>query len=273
MPFDNDTAWKLSLTLSQLRKNLLSNFYPRTLLLLEMAFPILIEEYLEAPCQPGIKGEDDNFSAYVENTLRKKVPQAKYERVKDVYTLEKAKLEFLNSEQRNSLQIYLRDLHFQDKVSELMNRPNEWLFAQSISVSQEIAIIQSKWNWSLTEDFKIAGKEKVGKKFSQNFSDAPREFLYFLQVFGKLEITEVAFAEITLLLWEQFKTPKTIRAAIDDIAGMLQRMPAANWQAWLVPELNHKKIQTPADLLKELDWLMLKYLKPLLYRHVLVFNH
>jgi hypothetical protein len=243
----------LSLKTTEVRKTFAAELYPRTVLLLETMFPAI-------------------FSGFVETTLRRKLPYARYERVLDLFNMEKQKLAFVRAETRGQLMIYLHDLHFQDKVSGKLNNPKEWLLRQPIYVSPNIGTTRSRWNWSLIEDFKVTGTNTTIKKFTMNFNEPPAQFMYFLQVFGKLDVTEVCFTEITLLLWEQFKQPKTISAALKDIEQVLRTMPANSWQRWLLPELNHKKIASLNDLLEELDWLVLKYLKPLLYRNILVFQ-
>jgi hypothetical protein len=260
----------LSISLATIRRHMLARYYPRTITFMENNMEAVLWSYLSQSPGSDKVNENVKFVDFIGNKVKASIPATHYERLADLFFLEKENLAHLHRDRRSSFQIYLDALHYQDEIVSVMNQSDEWLMKQSLVLTNELKIIRTKWDWSYLQDFKKMPPKKLQEKYRQNLQEYAKEFLYLLQIFENHEVVEYPVTAITKMLLECFQRPTTVGQAIDKIKSYIRTLPMGVLERQLIPELNHKKVTDVEALVSELNWVILKYMRPLIYRKILL---
>ncbi|WP_342332933.1 lanthionine synthetase LanC family protein [Pedobacter sp. FW305-3-2-15-E-R2A2] len=267
--FSKEFKFNISLDLLDLFKQCLVKLYPRTISLSNIISPNALSIFLK---KSSISDSTDLLSkmpGFITSYLKSTVSPAIYERVFDVFLLETQKVDMLNNEKRSSLQIYLDSLLFQDRILTVLNKPDDWLLMQTVCIADSVKFIRSRWMWSSDRTFSALDKELVKAKEFSNLKDPEGEFNYFFQIFETREVDEASLAPGFDIIMKSFLKPKPLKQVILDVKSYIKNLPEEKWKRLAPPQLNHKKISSINDFLDDVDWIVLKQVKPLIYRDIL----
>lgn len=267
--FSKEFKFNVSLDLLDLFKQCLVKLYPRTISLSNIISPTALSIFLE---KSSISDSIDllaKMPGFVTSYIKSTVSPAIYERVFDVFLLETQKVDMLHNEKRSSLQIYLDSLLSQDRILTVLNKPDDWLLMQTVSISDSVKFIRSRWMWSFDRTFSALDKELVKAKEFSNLKDPEGESNYFFQIFETREVDEASLAPGFDIIMKSFLKPKPLKQVILDVKSYIMNLPEEKWKRLAPPQLNHKKISSINDFLDDVDWIVLKQVKPLIYRDIL----
>ncbi len=265
-----DFIWDVSLELADVKKKMLFTYYPKTFFLLSEALPDLLSRYTDESIKAGCINEVNFFSEFIKNSAGEICSPAVYDRVMDVFSLDEAKAIYRKRELKNPLLAYLDGLNYLDEMDVVMNKPDEWLKQKKLFVTAHIIVCETNWDWSISENLKLIDRKRIAVKYRKNLEDTPTRFQHFYHIFGNTGITEFPVSLVSSFLLTEFASGKTINDAIYSVSQKLKLMPESIAKSALLPELNHKKISSYDELIAELDWILLKYIKPFLYRSILL---
>lgn len=215
----------LSTGMEKIRMQFISRYYGRTVNLLVHFPEPYWQQYLEEPFGPGAANDIVRFTEFVEALIHKnKRASPLDECLEDVFELERCKLEFFEADRRSSLEIYLDQLLYSDMILERLNRPGEWLLEQPVSISQDIKIVYSKWDWSLYDDFEGGDRLPGLQRQLKNPEREPGRFEYILQRYARFENNETHLRHPFTLFLHIFDRPKPIREAVVEIGRNLESL-------------------------------------------------
>jgi hypothetical protein len=257
-----------TLTRNSIRKMWLLKHYPTTLTIIERNSPNLLPLYWQQAPVLKVTQETQAFFDFIGTQGRHLMPILLYERLKDLLILEKAKVDFLQEETRSPLQIRQDTILYQDKVVAWLNEPDEWLMKQIFRVSDNVRFINTNWDWAFIMDRGNLSDQRFKDRLSQLIKEAPSDHPWLLQIFGKFETVDSTINAIPNLLLQCFREPKTLGAAIEEIKLIFTSLPEKAREL-LPKEFNHKEHPDVRALIDDLDWVILKHFRPLLYRNAL----
>ncbi len=224
----------LSIDLKQVTKDLLAKHFARTINVLSAVAGPQFLEYLESFDKIDGIGAITKFIDFMEHTLHVRTEAPSRECLEDVFYFEKAKLGFCQSDKRSSFQIYLDLLSQNDKVSECLNRPDDWLFNQKISISNSIKIARTKWDWGLSDNSDNIDSTDVLKKHLLNLNSPPGDFEYIFQISYKQANVETDLKGVFRVLLHQFDTPKPLHEIMNEIRYYIQLLPEDLLESMLI---------------------------------------
>jgi Lanthionine synthetase C-like protein len=218
-------AIQLSIGIQDVRRRFLSRYYNRTINLLTTFPEPCLQQYLEVDCGPGSENDIVRFAGFVgQLVLNNKGASPLIECLEDVFGLERCKLEFFETDKRSSMEIYLDQLLYNDRILECLNRSDEWLLDQPVTISEDVKIVYTKWDWGLYDDFEDSDRTPGLKRQQQNPWREPGRFEYVLQHYARFESNEIHLKHPFTLFLHSFDRPKPIRQAIAEIDHYLQSL-------------------------------------------------
>lgn len=255
--------------LHEARQRLLTGNFQRTLYMLEKTAPEVLAEYINKPADAEPVSEIARFIEFISNKIAGKLPASVYERVMDVFGLEKAKFEFSLTEKKSRLQTYLEEIIFNDAILLKLNMPDDWLTSQNLSISNKIKMVETKWDWSFLDDFEPMKNKEVLEKFIKNLTVAPKEFQYIFQTSGRQQVVETFCNLAFQMSLQRFAEPNNIKQASAQIK-------------YYIKSLNEKALEslmyalgaassTQQEFIKQIDNMVMDNVKPLIHRNILVF--
>lgn len=272
--YDYDTQYEpvvdLSIDAAHVRRELLSKNYPRLVYLLQKAAADGFNEFLERS-EDDPKDEMQRFSSFMENESASIVSPSLHERLMDLYYFENEKFKFYYSQTRSPLQVYLDDLYSQDTNLEYLNRPDAWLLKQTLTVSDKIRIVYTRWDWSFVDDFKQMQNKGTLEKLVTNLTAPSQKHEYIFQPAGRLEFTEVSLVMALKLVVHRFDSLRTVGQALTEIRYYLQSLSEKGLDDFLIA-VGAARSSNPAEFLQRLDKMVLDQVRPLVGRNILVFN-
>jgi len=228
---------------------------------------------LEAHVETCITGDWESllasFNDFLINRTHTLLPAHLYERIKDLFILEKTRSAFLAAEKRSGYRVYIDCLLHQDKVMEQLSHPDQWLLERQVQIAPSVFIATSKWDWSFQQDWKKMEQDRMHQKQLQNLTLPPGEFYYLFQVFARLEVVEFPLAVALTQILHFLREPRNVGEAFRDIQRFFSSMPLSMVKG-IFPELNNIPPASINDLFKELDRIILSQVRMLLYRKILV---
>lgn len=258
----------LPFRITTIRKTLLSKYFPGTVLLIEKHFPELLQRYFAETATCRLAQESEVFAAFVRKKLGLQLPPPLFERLMDLLLLEKAKTDLLREDSRSPLQVYLEGFSHQDTAIDWLNRPDEWLKEQTFSRAPGIRYLNARWDWTFIEGAAGMKKDQLQEAIAQLLIKPAGNYGYLLQVFEKPGVIQYPLSVIPTLLLQCFNEPKSVGDALQEIKLIFAAMPERALEL-LPKEFNHKEECELQVLLEEMDWVILKHLRPLIYRNLL----
>lgn len=272
--YDYDTQREnvpaLSMTLAGVRKELLSKNYPRLVYLLQKVSSEAFNQYLERN-DTATKNELLRFAGFMETESKNVLTASVHERLMDLYYFETEKFTFYYSQPRSPLQVYLDDLHAQDTNLEYLNLPDAWLLKQTLTVSDKIRIVYTRWDWSFVDDFKQMQNAGTLEKLVTNLTAPSQKHEYIFQPAGRPEFTEVSLVMALKLVVHRFDSLRTVGQALTEIRYYLQSLSEKGLDDFLIA-VGAARSSNPAEFLQRLDKMVLDQVRPLIGRSILVFN-
>jgi hypothetical protein len=262
---------QLKLPFAEIRKTILSAAYPRTVFILEKITGDIFTTYLERLPANDASKELEEFASFMEIEMRASMAAPMYERMEDLFNLEKAKRAFHQKETRPRLQTYLEQMEFRDSIMELLNRPDSWLVQQPIGLSANINIAFTRWDWSYLDDFEPLRNKDVKERLVKNFAVAPREYEYIFRIDARQEIEELRCDMVLQLVVHRFNQVKSITAASLEMKHYVQSLTEKALESLLIA-VGAGKSSTPKEFVAQLDTMLLDNIKTLLHRNILAFE-
>jgi Lanthionine synthetase C-like protein len=219
-------SFELSITIREVRTRFLSRYYTRTINLLSTFPEPYLQQYLEEDCGPGAENDIGRFADFVDQLIFKNKGASRLDEcLADVFELERSKLEFYEGDKRSPLEVYLDQLLYNDKILECLNKPEEWLLDQLVTISGDIKIVNTQWEWGLYDDFEDSDRTPGLKRQQKNPEREPGRFEYILQHNTRFESIETHLKHPFTLFLHIFDRPKSIRQAITEIDHYLKSLP------------------------------------------------
>jgi hypothetical protein len=232
VPGVDKPAIQLSVKLKVIKKELVAKLYPRTVHLLEVAAANVVSKHFEKPHEVDSANEIIAFVDFTNRLIQTKGVRDLTDRLNDVFSLEKAKLAFFQS-QKSFLQVYLDTLLSKERSLHYLNQPNEWLLQQKVAMSDNIKSICTKWDWSLDAEGAPMDIKDMLKKHVNNLINQPKEYEYVFQVTNKFENLEFFFKPAFRLLLHRFDETKTLGQAMMEIRHYIQSLPVSTFSQLL----------------------------------------
>ena len=249
---------KLSVSLAETKRTLISRYYGRTISLLENVHPLLFNNFLNYPLNRDANDEIRRFELFLEEILQKLTGAPIFEPLNDLFCLEKSKIDFYDSKKCAEIQIYLRDILYQEKAVNQLNNTTEWLIQQSVAISDTIKIVQTKWNWSFLN-------RTESSKLLENLLFPPGKFETMLQISNEDGLSEQDLQVVSYLL-HRFDSPKTVKQALLETNKFCQGQDISTLKRF-AQVTGCKDVE---DFYERFQFLMLYKLKELIFNNVLV---
>lgn len=250
--FDNDFPGQLPGNWLQLeegaaRKKMLAKTFYRSIGILEVAMPDLLNNY----CIHNYTDNDiTRFSEYLEGIIATMPPNANTSLLADAFDFEKRKYDFFSAEKRTGLQFYLDKLAVRDKSLEFLSQPDDLICACKIGMNDQFLIVSTKRNWSF---YKATKKEGAGLGPDQDSE-------YLLYYSAEMEMVEARLNFMSIVI-HQFDTPQFIGSVIDDLKLMLRSLP----EPVLIGYAAVVGSTTAQDFMARIDYLLLIFIKQMVY--------
>lgn len=196
------------LSVTEVQKVFLLGFFSRTMGLWENLFPNRILEFYKEAAGDNLNMAPGKFIQFVEKLMIEVRGSPGYERLNDVFILEKERFTYMMTHGRPDIRAWFAELDRQDKVILQLNNPKNWLLDCTLHMSGKSKIITTKWNWTDLTSGEPASTE--------NLHLPPREFHILLEMSAEYEVLETNLKTSGLVL-HRFLNPKTVRQAFTEI--------------------------------------------------------
>lgn len=207
--YGHDLKVDFTLEFSDLRRNILQKYYPRTISLLETTEPMVFFEYLEALGQEDLTGELKRFKDFMKSIHQLEMEALTKALLSDIFKLETQRIDFFEQNKDSCFKMYIEDFLHHEHALRYFKEPKEWLMNQVLVISDKIKILNTEWSWRFDSN-----PQRMKKEHMLNFGLSPGKFEYIIQLAGKLEIKEFLQSEDKVILLHQFDHPKPVREAI-----------------------------------------------------------
>lgn len=246
---------------------ILAKRYPRTVGLLVAIAPAALDSHLPTATAATIGGSLTSFS---ESIIARRLPgisPSAYERLLDIFQLEKRKLDKGQRKDSSSFRTYLEDIFYHDKALDQLNHPDEWLRRRVLSISPAAHILSSKWDWGFEGDYKMEYSKALTGRHLENLQKPPRKYEYLCPVAPEFDLQETFLKTDAQLLLHQFDSPKQVNQAIQEIRQYIGAMPDAVLEQLL---LTIAEFVDVAGFKGQLNAAILFQIRQWIYRNVLV---
>ncbi|AMP99735.1 hypothetical protein AY601_2857 [Pedobacter cryoconitis] len=261
--YKKDNKIIICLSVSDVRKKLLTGIYKRTITLLSHASPAVLTDYLDAHSINGLHGEIDSFNTFIDSLIKSDPHNSKLDFLADLFSLERQKLDLFFDKSKNHFQIYLDQLLYIDETMKLLNEPDEWLVRQKVCISKKVKIISTKWDWTLFDSSK--GGQLISADLADN-SGGP--FVFILRNACALEDVEIPLVNAYRMLLHSFDHPKFLGQAILEIRDYIQSLPEAGLKNLLI-QVGVSNISAKQEFIELFNVAILSTIKKWVYMGVL----
>jgi len=252
------TEPKLSLSVGNVKRLFLDKYYPRTIYLLEKLSNETFDKYFNKSELNLVRDDVKGFVTYIESFLKQIEGAPFYEPFKEVFYLEKYAYDFLNSETRSDLQIYMGELCHRETITQVLNQPDSWLSKCSLTISDKIGFVRTHWNWTSGADH---------SKLIQNLFTPPgnHETSFEFSYMPRLIESDLKIDGIVL---NRFRESKTIEQALIEIKCYCDTLCDEELKEYVAATAS----EGAGDFKKRLDFLLWFKIKELLFKGALTIN-
>ena len=257
---DGEDRGELPVRYDEIKKEWIRRDYPRTIYFLERALPDLWQKHFDSP--PGrMDRVIPDFHSFIAVAARTGTSAATYERLADLYSLEKKKSEFARCDDRSALKIYLEEWQHHSLVHAQLNKPGDWLRYQKLRISDRIGLFSTRWSWGGNDDF-----GRIEEKILDNLQLSPDRFEYIVQISDKREPVELALKKDTMLSLHLFDTPKPVIQALAEIKQYILTLPEKVLQELLIALSESRNTK---DFIDQLEPIFLFKIRQWVFRGIL----
>lgn len=248
------TQVSLQLDRDDISKALLKRYYNRTITFLDNITPNIFQRFCNSLKLKNEYCDVTDFENFIAEELLNGKETAAFSLLEDVFYVENQRKCYLESDNRTTLQIYLDNFLNKNKVLKFLNKSDQWIFEQQISISSSVKIVRSKWNWDYRENF----------SFVENFYNSPSSHEYLFLSSKDQRIVEFSL-KIDGLIIHCFDTTKNIKQALAEIKFFCESQPSSK-----IEEFTANTGSTSVeDFINRLDFLVFHKIKSLLYLGIL----
>jgi hypothetical protein len=251
----SDCSSNGSVSLKIEKEKLFSRTFGRSL-----AIAAAIDDHALSTFMGGLKSGNDSIDKlriFIEEAINRNSTNDLIHPLKDVFNLEKQKLDVDSGEKRTNIQIYFDELFHRVKVIELLNNEDEWLLSQSLVLASNVKLVNTEWDWS---------SDKNSAPLDVANSRGQRSETLLMPKFD--DTVAERSLKVDGLVVKRFEQPKTVKQALKEITLFCQSQ-----YPYVLEELSKSSGSVGiADFIDRLPFLVLHKVKELLYESVLIFD-
>lgn len=241
------------LDLIEVRNIILGHFFKRTLEFLQESFPRILNKYFSAEVKTI--PEINNFIEFIENILKNFKGTKIAEQLEDIYLLEKKGYDLKTLDKESNITKYFENFVHKRNSLDFLDHDDSWFLKQSVEISKNVYVNQSKWNWTYASDKKFL-KENL-QKDSENCE-------YIIMVNEKNELVEYYLGLESIIL-KTFRQNIQIEAGINDLKSYLLSQPYEN----LILFSRQSGSKDMDDFLERLDFLLIQRIRYFIFSGIL----
>jgi Lanthionine synthetase C-like protein len=266
---NRDDKSDISINLSDFRQSIIRKYYPRTCYFINHHQPQIIQDYFDETAGADFNSEMLKLEKMILENVPKKLPLTLQERVTDVFTYEKLRIEYLQMDKRSVLEAFIEERLFSDQVMQLLNNSDEWLLKQTFIISPGVKFVHTCWNWGYLHDFDTVNNSKMAEKILQSADIFAHDIEHIFQISGDKQVVE-NFSDLPFrLALHTFDEPITASLAISKITKLIYTLHEKALLA-LRQSIGVDKTAGEADFHNKLDLVLLNIIRELIHRNMLI---
>lgn len=234
-----------TLSVQQVRTQLIRHAYARTLQFAREVYPELDRHYFEQTIPST--NELRQFGEFVQQQVSVLPVSQQQEQLAEIYELETALMQVRDT-QPPALWLYLQEQADYLQTNALFNGSDEWIARQPFIVSDRLTSIPTKWNWSLSYDMFFPQEFSV----KQMLGCPAGQYESYIQLRSHLGAQEYSLPLSGIVL-KCFSQPTTITDATLNLRHSLQYLDPTIMR--MISE--RVRAVSEEDLLQRLDHLVL----------------
>jgi len=252
------------------KRTILAGIFPRTLSMLENLAPAAAGAYLSRSRLANAGEEWEQMTGVLAH-LKGTIPSTEYDRLMDVFLLEKEKYAYSAAHRVPASDVFLDNFFSQEKISLFLCQPDEWLMDQSLTISGEIQIVRTKWQWNFQHEFMRLPDAAMITRMRHNLQAPSGGQTYVFFPSGNQLCGEFYLDIPQSRILQHFSTTKTIRAALKEIRMVVLSLPSEVILE-IMPYLDVDTIKEPQHVDLWVNRVIFAQIRILVNRRVLVFN-
>lgn len=237
----------------EVRTIILGHFFKRTLEFLQESLPRILNKYFSSEVK--IIPEINNFIEFIENILKNFKGTKIAEQLEDIYLLEKKRYDLKTLDKESNITKYFENFVNKKNSLEFLDHDDSWFLKQSVEISKNVCINQSKWNWTYASD----------KKFlKENLQKDAESCEYIIMLNEKNELIEYYLGLESIIL-KTFRQNIQIEAGINDLKSYLLSQPYEK----LILFSRQSGSKDMDDFLGRLDFLLIQRIRYFIFSGIL----
>lgn len=201
----------IKLSISNIRRELLDSYFPRTIYFLEKITPGVYMKFFFKITIEYIGNEVEYFVKFMNTFLQEIANSPIDDALTEIFRFENERYIFLISKVENDFEVYIDELVRNDKVMDLLNKPYNEFENIMLIRSRIIKVVSTKWSWS-GNDFPLEGRELI-----KNLYQPPGQMETIFYTSYNQGVVENGLDFTATFWWHRFKKETKVNQALIEI--------------------------------------------------------